>query len=89
MTEDSNSTLERIVDADQALEQLLTEHAEAGVPELVLVGMLRDYAELIEEVGYVPRTWRNSITDDAGRPHSSLRPTDERQDANRVTGHGR
>lgn len=89
MTEESDATLERIVDADQAIEQLLTEHAEAGVPELVLVGMLRDYAELIEEFGYVPRTWRGSAVNTAERPRPSPRSTDQLQDSQRASGRGR
>lgn len=39
------------------LEAWLVECAEGGVPELVLVALLRAYARTIEERGYVPRSW--------------------------------
>ncbi len=45
---------------ERELERLLAKHAEAGIPELVLVEVLRDYATTIETVGYIPRTWRPS-----------------------------
>lgn len=35
----------------------LVETAEQGVPELVLVALLRAYATTIEDRGYVPRAW--------------------------------
>ena len=31
--------------------------AEDGVPELALIAILRDYADLVEAQGNVPRTW--------------------------------
>lgn len=43
--------------AEAALERWLVEHAVAGVPELVLVGLLRDYAADVERRGFVPRRW--------------------------------
>lgn len=39
------------------LEQWLVEQAEDGIPEIVLIGLLRDYADDIEHFGYVPRMW--------------------------------
>lgn len=48
--------LDRIERAEHELERWLVTHAEAGVPELILVGLLRDYADTIDELGYVPRT---------------------------------
>ena len=53
-----NTRTTQIEAAEQSLERLLAEHAEAGLPELVLVKLLRDYAITIETIGYVPRTWR-------------------------------
>jgi len=29
-------------------------------PEIVLIGLLRDYADDIEQLGYVPRMWGES-----------------------------
>ncbi|MBX0324875.1 MULTISPECIES: hypothetical protein [Haloarculaceae] len=46
--------------AEDELEQWLVDQAEAGVPEIVLVGLLRDYADDIEHLGYVPRMWGHS-----------------------------
>lgn len=43
--------------AEDELEQWLVDQAEAGVPEIVLVGLLREYADDIEHLGYVPRMW--------------------------------
>jgi len=45
---------------ERELERLLAKHAEAGIPELVLVELLRDYATTIETIGYIPRTWRSN-----------------------------
>ena len=45
---------------ERELERLLATHAEAGIPELVLVELLRDYATTIETIGYIPRTWQPS-----------------------------
>ncbi|MCU4802735.1 hypothetical protein OB920_20445 [Halobacteria archaeon HArc-gm2] len=41
----------------QSLERWLGDQATDDVPELVLVGLLRGYADAIEEHGYVPRSW--------------------------------
>ena len=49
-----------IEEAEVELEQWLVERAENGVPEIVLVGLLRDYADDIEHLGYVPRMWGES-----------------------------
>mgnify|MGYP006873393383 CR=1 FL=1 len=49
-----------IEEAEVELEQWLVERAENGVPEIVLVGLLRDYADDIEHLGYVPRMWGDS-----------------------------
>ena len=49
-----------IEEAEVELEQWLVERAENGVPEIVLVGLLRDYADDIEHLGYVPRRWGDS-----------------------------
>ncbi|MFC7164922.1 hypothetical protein [Halospeciosus flavus] len=48
---------DEVEQAEDQLEQLLVDQAEAGVPEIVLVGLLRDYADDIEHLGYVPRMW--------------------------------
>ena len=49
--------LNEIEEAEVELEQWLVEQAENGIPETVLVGILRDYADDIEHLGYVPRMW--------------------------------
>jgi hypothetical protein len=49
--------LNKIEEAEFELEEWLVEQAENGVPEIVLVGLLRDYADDIERLGYVPRMW--------------------------------
>ena len=46
-----------IEEAEVELEEWLVEQAENGIPETVLVGLLRDYADDIEQLGYVPRMW--------------------------------
>jgi hypothetical protein len=46
-----------IEEAEVELEQWLVDQAENGVPEIVLIGLLRDYADDIEQFGYVPRMW--------------------------------
>jgi|AntDeeMetagen134_2_1112570.scaffolds.fasta_scaffold01121_8 hypothetical protein len=50
----------QIKEAEVELEQWLVEQAENGVPELVLIGLLRNYADDIEQLGYVPRMWCKS-----------------------------
>lgn len=49
--------LNEIEEAKVELEQWLVNQAENGIPEIVLVGLLRDYADDIEHLGYVPRMW--------------------------------
>ncbi|WP_199719701.1 hypothetical protein [Halorubrum sp. Atlit-26R] len=52
--------LNEIEEAEVELEQWLVEQAENGIPEIVLIGLLRDYADDIEQLGYVPRMWGES-----------------------------
>ncbi|MFC7164716.1 hypothetical protein [Halospeciosus flavus] len=52
--------LNEIEEAEVELEEWLVEQAENGVPEIVLIGLLRDYADDIEHLGYVPRMWDES-----------------------------
>jgi hypothetical protein len=52
--------LTEIEEAEVELEEWLVEQAENGIPEIVLVGLLRDYADDIEHLGYVPRMWGKS-----------------------------
>jgi hypothetical protein len=52
--------LNEIEEAEVELEQWLVEQAENGVPEIVLIGLLRDYADDIEHLGCVPRMWGES-----------------------------
>ncbi|ELZ38269.1 hypothetical protein C470_00035 [Halorubrum distributum JCM 13561] len=52
--------LNEIEEAEVELEEWLVEQAENGVPEIVLIGLLRDYADDIEQLGYVPRMWGES-----------------------------
>ena len=54
----TENELAELVDAEQQLQALLVTTAEGGVPELALISILRDYADLVEAQGYVPRTWR-------------------------------
>jgi len=54
----STTELQQLIETEQNLERLLVTSATDGVPELALISLLRDYADLIEETGYVPRTWR-------------------------------
>lgn len=56
----SESQRDRTEQAEHELEQWLVTHAEAGVPELVLIGVLRDYADDVEDIGYIPRLWAGS-----------------------------
>ena len=49
--------LTEIEEAEVELEEWLVEQAENGVPEVVLIRLLRDYADDIEQLGYVPRMW--------------------------------
>jgi len=52
--------LNEIEEAEVELEEWLVEQAENSVPEIVLIGLLRDYADDIEHLGYVPRMWGES-----------------------------
>ena len=52
--------LNEIEAAEVELEEWLVEQAETGIPEIVLIGLLRDYADAIEHLGYVPRMWGES-----------------------------
>jgi len=52
--------LNEIEEAKVELEQRLVDQAENGLPEVVLVGLLRDCADDIEHLGYVPRMWGGS-----------------------------
>jgi hypothetical protein len=49
--------LSEIEEAKVELEQWLVDQAENGVPEIVLTGLLRDYADDVEHLGYVLRMW--------------------------------
>lgn len=52
--------LNEIEEAEVDLEQWLVDQTEHGVPEVALIGILRDYADDIEDLGYVPRMWGES-----------------------------
>lgn len=47
----------RIEIAERALETWLVRNAREGISELVLGGILRDYAGQIEDLNHVPRSW--------------------------------
>jgi hypothetical protein len=65
---------DRIDVAEQELEQWLGRHAEQDLPELVLVGLLRDYADRVERFGYVPRTWTAAARENDVRRLSRRKP---------------
>ncbi|WP_226021937.1 hypothetical protein [Halomicrobium salinisoli] len=44
-------------DLAEDFETWLAMQSQDGVPDLVLVGLLRGYADEIERHGYVPRSW--------------------------------
>lgn len=52
-----DNDLKAAEDAREGLQSLLVEQAQAGVPEQVLVGLLREQAAEIERFGYIPRRW--------------------------------
>lgn len=52
--------LNEIEEAEVELEEWLVEQAENRISEIVLIGLLRDYADDIEHLGYVPRMWGKS-----------------------------
>ena len=54
--------LSHIESAATTLEAWLVSHADAGIPELVLVGLLREYADRIAELGHIPRSWSTTNT---------------------------
>ena len=54
----TENELSQLIDAEQQLQVLLVATAEDGVPELTLIAILRDYADLVEAEGDVPRTWQ-------------------------------
>ena len=47
----------QIARAERTLKHWLVTHATAGVPETVLVGLLCTYAERVDRIGHVPRSW--------------------------------
>jgi len=55
-----DNDLRAVEDAREGLQSLLVEQAQAGVPEQVLVGLLREQAVEIEQFGYIPRRWEQS-----------------------------
>lgn len=46
-----------IKDVREELQILLAQQARAGIPEQVLLGLLREQAAEIERRGYIPRRW--------------------------------
>jgi len=52
--------LSEIEEAEFELKRWLVKQAENGVPELVLIRILRDDADEIDHLGYVPRRWGKS-----------------------------
>jgi len=52
--------LNEIEEAEVDLEQWLVEQVKNGIPEIVLIRLLRDYADDVEQLGYVPRMWGES-----------------------------
>lgn len=65
-----NNGRSRIEGVEQDLERWLLVQVYAGVPELMLVGFLQDYADVIEHCGAIPRSWDESSrhTQPGGRP---------------------
>ena len=49
--------LSEIAGTEVELEGWFVDQTENGIPEIVLIGLLRDYADDIEQLGYVPRMW--------------------------------
>lgn len=72
--------LNQIEMAETELEAWLVRHAMAGIPEIVLSGTLRDYADRIDELGHVPRSWA-ALEDYRTVSSSEKRPTDDPTDA--------
>nr|WP_276282845.1 hypothetical protein [Halorussus sp. DT72] len=73
MTENTRHSFgqSRIDAVEHDLERWLLRQAQAGVPELVLVGLLREYADVIECCGVIPRSWGEASPE---RQHSTWRP---------------
>jgi len=59
--------LDEMEEAGNELEEWLVEQAENGILEIVLIGLLRDYADDIEQLGYVPRMWARP-SDETNQP---------------------
>ena len=57
-TRETEPNLERM-DVEQAIHELLVQYAEDGVPEIVLLGVLREQARTIERTGYVSRRYES------------------------------
>lgn len=55
------SELTDLVEGEQYFERFLATHATNTIPELVLITLLRDYADLIEQTKLVPRVWHQSL----------------------------
>jgi len=81
MTENTRHSFgrNRIDGVEQNLERWLLLQARAGIPELVLLGLLREYADVIERHGVIPRSWDRRRTRVSTR-HGD-RPVDERSSA--------
>lgn len=69
----STTPPDQIAFAEQTLEEWVYRHARAGVPELVLVELLREQVLTIEQRGYVPRRPDVSRRCDHRRPARSER----------------
>lgn len=54
------SETRKIACAETTLEHWLVAHATAGVPETVLIGLLRTYAKRVARIGHVPRSWKSN-----------------------------
>lgn len=49
------------LEVEQELKQWVAQHAEAGVPELIIEGVLRECIEEIDALGYIPRCWGTPV----------------------------
>ena len=65
---------DRIDIAERELKHWLTRYAETGLPELILVGLLYEYADRIERYGYIPRTWKAAVRSDNVSPTTIQKP---------------
>lgn len=59
----TGSDIEDLERAEAELEEWLAAKATDGVPELVLIGVLREYADEVERLGSIPRTWEPNDAD--------------------------